>query len=772
MLPAFYGLVSKPAAAGVTEYYKVITVDHTQIPSDQSNMPVVVNLASDSDMAANAIDGNDMYVTSSDGSTTLAHELEFFDPDTGKLTLWFKAPSLSSSVDATFRLYYGNNSHANSEDPAGVWSNGYEMVVHMQGQTSSKGFADNGVDYPLHAISINPAAYYYNGKVYVVWQGPGHDPYISTFTVATGAWATPVQVGTNPLSNDHHGAPAVIVDNSGYIHVFFGNHVGAFEYCKSTNPEDISAWTLQTDVGSNETYANLVKIDDGTIYLFHRSGADDHAYRTSASTFTTENVFLDFDTGYTAYTSQFVLDSANDRIHFAFYIWNGSQRVNIYHAYLNLSDGHVYSMAGTDMGTAMTRAEANSNCGVVNSGSNSVQTPSLALDSSGNPHIIYSIDHGDGTYDWSYTAWNGSAWTSPVVIVNTKKYTNWGDLYFSGASTIEAYLPVSTGGFGTSMEHWRRSGGTWSKIRTVLDTAKYPSYAGGFNYAHTVVDGTDDLRWVFCSWALNNYSATGIELFATDADDNLLTASANLGHTGQYLKDSTGKGYIPQVKALGEPANSSSGQLAGAQSFDGSNDYLQLGTSGVEGDIPRIVNALSVEALVKQAAASDYVVFLDMASASGGYNFYLDASGHIVLGINGSAGTATGSSVNDDNTWRRLAGTYDKDAGGTTEIKVYLNGVQNGTGDYSTAISYASPPRFYVGLQNAGSLQYPVNGLLDYLRISSAARTANWLLATHNIESGAAVSLGSEVAVVPDLMLWDDGSTMLWDDGSEMVWDE
>src|SRR3990167_5410188 len=143
-----------PAGGGAAEYYKVITIDHLQIPSDQSNFPVCVNLASDTELAAHAIDGNDIYIKTGDGSTALAHELEFFDPATGQLTIWFKAPTLSSTVDDTFRLYYGDSGHANSEDPVSVWSNDYQMVAHLRGETASLGFADNGLDYPFHALSI------------------------------------------------------------------------------------------------------------------------------------------------------------------------------------------------------------------------------------------------------------------------------------------------------------------------------------------------------------------------------------------------------------------------------------------------------------------------------------------------------------------------------------------------------------------------------------------------------------------------------------------
>ena len=53
-------------------------------------------------------------------------------------------------------------------------------------------------------------------------------------------------------------------------------------------------------------------------------------------------------------------------------------------------------------------------------------------------------------------------------------------------------------------------------------------------------------------------------------------------------------------------------------------------------------------------------------------------------------GTINNQSVSGSITageWNHISLTYDKDAGGTDEIKLYLNGTQSATGDYATAIS-------------------------------------------------------------------------------------
>ena len=65
-------------------------------------------------------------------------------------------------------------------------------------------------------------------------------------------------------------------------------------------------------------------------------------------------------------------------------------------------------------------------------------------------------------------------------------------------------------------------------------------------------------------------------------------------------------------------------------------------------------------------------------------------------------------------TWFHIAGTYDKEAGGTDEIKVYINGTLYGTHDYSAFIAVNNVPvtigkRAYAGAEGFfdGSLFLP-----------------------------------------------------------------
>jgi len=113
-------------------YRKAITIDHNQVPSNQTNFPVLVSLPADSDLASKALsDANDILFTSSDGTTKLSHEIEKYTSSTGELVAWVKIPTLSSSTDTTIYLYYGNASASNQQDAENVWDSNYVMVQHL-----------------------------------------------------------------------------------------------------------------------------------------------------------------------------------------------------------------------------------------------------------------------------------------------------------------------------------------------------------------------------------------------------------------------------------------------------------------------------------------------------------------------------------------------------------------------------------------------------------------------------------------------------------------
>jgi hypothetical protein len=120
------------------QYRKAITFtsDTAKIPSTLTNFPVLINLSSDSDLAADAQDdGDDILFTSSNGTTKLDHEIEKFDGSTGELVAWVEVPSLSTGT--VIYMYYGNSGASNQQNATGTWDGNFKMVQHLKDLTTS-----------------------------------------------------------------------------------------------------------------------------------------------------------------------------------------------------------------------------------------------------------------------------------------------------------------------------------------------------------------------------------------------------------------------------------------------------------------------------------------------------------------------------------------------------------------------------------------------------------------------------------------------------------
>ena len=121
------------------QYRKKITIQSLRvIGGPHLNFPVLVKLATDAELAANARnDGYDILFTSSDETTKIAHEIEKFDEGTGELVAWVKVGSVSSGGNTDIYMYYGYASATNQQDATNVWDSNYKGVWHLKETTGT-----------------------------------------------------------------------------------------------------------------------------------------------------------------------------------------------------------------------------------------------------------------------------------------------------------------------------------------------------------------------------------------------------------------------------------------------------------------------------------------------------------------------------------------------------------------------------------------------------------------------------------------------------------
>ncbi|MCK6650293.1 MAG: DUF2341 domain-containing protein, partial [Bacteroidia bacterium] len=114
-------------------------------PSDLTNFPAMIKIASDNDLRVTGsggyvenANGYDIIFTADDGVTQLNHQLEKYVSTTGALTVWVKIPSLSTSINTYIYMYYGNSAIVTDQSTTSVWNN-YHGVWHLENNS----FSDN-----------------------------------------------------------------------------------------------------------------------------------------------------------------------------------------------------------------------------------------------------------------------------------------------------------------------------------------------------------------------------------------------------------------------------------------------------------------------------------------------------------------------------------------------------------------------------------------------------------------------------------------------------
>lgn len=111
------------------QYRKRITINASEVQSDQINFPVLID-TTDVNLTKARSDGYD-FAFVDENNVKLDHEIQAYDDATGHLIAWIRIPLLSSAEDTIFYMYYGNSNAENQQNKADVWDTKYKMVLHL-----------------------------------------------------------------------------------------------------------------------------------------------------------------------------------------------------------------------------------------------------------------------------------------------------------------------------------------------------------------------------------------------------------------------------------------------------------------------------------------------------------------------------------------------------------------------------------------------------------------------------------------------------------------
>ena len=324
-------------------------------------------------------------------------------------------------------------------------------------------FAENGFGEGV-AVVQHPAGEHVNGITYVSYQGSNEDPYVAAYNHETQQWSGPFKAGTSILGKnptkkiDSHGKPTMIIDDEGYIHIFYGGHGGVKElhgdnplggyhsgenrHAVSQKPYDITTWRDLNNITPFGTYNQAIKMDNGDIYLFYRHGAhrSDWVYQKSTDnglTFAAPVSFLkskrrDDDIGHDSWYAS-VSKGVGDEIVIGFdyhYCWDrdaprnnrgghSTERKNLYFVKFNTKYKSWTTVRDETLSLPITKDIADNKALAVDTGDMWTFNGITKVDARGVPHINAYIGNDigwqiGGPKHASYFAWDGESWVGNI----------------------------------------------------------------------------------------------------------------------------------------------------------------------------------------------------------------------------------------------------------------------------------------------------------------------------------------------------------------------
>ena len=368
----------------------------------------------------------------------------------------------------------------------------YRIYETWESETTDY-ISNDSTDFASYPVNY-PSAFYYNQRTYVTRHGPEHDPMITYYDHENKTWAGWYTIGDNSIlweADDAHGAPALFIDDGGYIHVFWGGHVSIqpIQHSVSSSPEDITSWDFVNEIiWSTGSHAYPHLYYDATNDLLHMyvrtsTGGTQRFIEYKNSTdkgVTWSNSWYILDMSDAApYFCGGEMDSTNTTLSLAFKRYPyGQTDDTIYYVRANFTSKTVFNAAGESQGETVTDGEL-SDCLVYSPPTLGAWPPDVHLDENDEPYLIWSTSStGGDSGTIMFTYWNGTGWNPRDNITDCKVWIAGHDFIVYDSSNITAFVSEGDSSISKNMSEYSWDGNTWTRVGAIVEGgSRFPCYS-------------------------------------------------------------------------------------------------------------------------------------------------------------------------------------------------------------------------------------------------------------------------------------------------------
>ena len=761
-------------------YRSAITIDHTKVPNtDQTDFPVLIS----GTFASLATTANSGYVTNSNGydiiftsdaagATVLPFEQEAYNPSTGAVIYWVQVPTVSHASDTTLYMFFGKSSVTTDQsNKNGVWDSNYGGVWHLPNGTTlnasdSTANGNNGTVSGAAAVSgkVGGAASF-NGSGDYVDLGNGSSVQITGSALTLEAWINSSE--SNPSQWERIFVKEMPGDANPYIAYAINRVAGSNQVSFGVSTSSGGGGVNSSSSLSLGSWTHVVGTYDGAHANIYLNGVlDSQATQTGNIDSTSQHLVIGGDTA----ANQEYFNGKSDEVR----ISNVARTADwIATEYANQSSPSTFYTVGTaTLGSSPYITGLSQNIGLT--GTNVVIS---GLD--------FGSTQGSSTVTFNGTVATPSAWTATSITVPVPSSATSGPVVVTVSSTSSNSVEFAvTGEVWANGYAYRRSitlshsqvsnsdqtnfpvliSGTFSDLANTINGG-YVTSSNGYDIIFTsdasgssllpferenYVASTGAIAYWVQVPTLSHTSDTTIYMFYSNGgvgSDPSSPASVwdsyygGVWHLGSgstlTATDSTSHGNAGSLQGATLPS-ATTGQIAGGASFDGSTSFIDIpGSSSLE---PTSAITISGWTKFTTANANAKVFSVPYRSDSSWSSPYiaavLDASSgttgepNLAFAVGGNLEISNNGAVVNDGQWHYLVGTYDG-----SYMRVYVDGApsgspmaQTGSIDYSGATNADAS----IGSRSKYNNSEFMDGALDEVRLSSIARSADWIATEYN----------------------------------------
>ena len=237
---------------GSWTYRKAVTVQSSKVETTETSFPVLVSVTNpDLRSTGNGghvsqANGYDIIFSDDDGVALLDFEIESWDDETGEIQAWVET-DISTTVDKTIYMYYGNSSATDISDAEGVWDDNYKGIWHLNENSGTAYDSTSNNEDLTETSGTIPAV---SGMI-----GDARD-----FEYADTEYLTHVDGGSTDISGaDQHITISAWVKYESFPEIYT---YMVSKYDTTLNERQYALYTYDSDVGADKL--NFIISPDGT----------------------------------------------------------------------------------------------------------------------------------------------------------------------------------------------------------------------------------------------------------------------------------------------------------------------------------------------------------------------------------------------------------------------------------------------------------------------------------------------------------------------------